>query len=56
MVDRNNLSANVITQVVEEMKDDLHTTVQYMTETAEELVAAAKLAPTAVMHQTCLVQ
>ena len=46
MVDRNNSSANVITRVIEEVKDDLHTTVQYMTETAEELVAAAKLAPT----------
>ena len=46
VVDRNNLSANIITQVIEEVKDDLHTMVQYMTETAEELVAAAKLAPT----------
>ena len=46
VIDLNNLSATIITRVIDEVKEDLHSTAQYMTTTAEELVDAAKNAPT----------
>ena len=41
----NTSSASVITRVINDAKDDLHNTVQYMSTTAEELIEAAKNTP-----------
>jgi len=49
VVDKNNSSANIITHVIDEVKDDLHNMAQYMTDTAKELVTAAKT-PTQSFH------
>jgi len=46
VINLNNLSATIITWVIDEVKEDLHNTAQYMTTTAEELVDAAKSTPT----------
>ena len=46
----NTSSASVITWVIDDVKDDLHNTVQYMSTTADELVEAAKNTPS--LHPT----
>ena len=46
VINLNNSSATIITQVIDEVKEDLHNTAQYMTTTVEELVDAAKSTPT----------
>ena len=46
VINLNNSSATIITRVIDEVKEDLHNTAQYMTTTAEELVDAAKSTPT----------
>jgi len=45
-INLNNSSATIITWVIDEVKEDLHNTAQYMTTTAEELVDTAKSTPT----------
>jgi len=45
-INLNNSSATIITWVIDEVKEDLHNTAQYMTTTTEELVDAAKSTPT----------
>ena len=46
----NTSSASVITRVIDDVKDDLHNTVQYMSTTADELVEVAKNTPS--LHPT----